>query len=82
MPRLRRLSGGELIKILEGFGFEVISIKGSHHKLRRTVDGEKQTLHVPVHGNRPIATGTLRTIYRQACSYIPEDELYPHFYAE
>lgn len=53
MPRLRSLSGADIIKILESFGFEVISIKGSHHKLRRSVDEQKQTLHVPVHGKNP-----------------------------
>ena len=79
MPRLRRLSGREVIAILEGFGFEVISSKGSHHKLRRVVSGNKQTLHVPVHGNREIPLGTLRSIYRDACRYIPEDDLKPHF---
>ncbi len=50
MPRLRSLSGADIIKILESFGFEVISIKGSHHKLRRIVNEQQQTLHVPVHG--------------------------------
>jgi predicted RNA binding protein YcfA (HicA-like mRNA interferase family) len=82
MPRLHRLSGGEIIKILEGFGFEVISIKGSHHKLRRVVDEEKQTLHVPVHGRKTVATGTLHSIYKEACKYIPEDDLKPHFYTD
>jgi predicted RNA binding protein YcfA (HicA-like mRNA interferase family) len=43
MPRLRRLSGADIIKILQSVGFEVISIKGSHHKLRRVVDGQTQT---------------------------------------
>ncbi len=82
MPRLRRLSGTDIIKILESFGFEVISIKGSHHKLRRIVDEKKQTLNVPVHGNKPIATGTLRAIYKQISAYVPEDDLNPHFYAD
>lgn len=82
MPRLRRLSGAEIIKILEGFGFEVISIKGSHHKLRRIVHGQKQTLNVAVHGSKPVSTGTLRSIYREACVYIPEDKLQSYFYGD
>jgi predicted RNA binding protein YcfA (HicA-like mRNA interferase family) len=82
MPRLRRLSGAEIVQILEGFGFEVIDIKGSHHKLRRVVDEQRQTLHVPVHGRKPLPMGTLRSIYREACAYIPKDDLNPHFYAE
>ncbi len=82
MPRLRRLSGVEVIKILETFGFTVIRIKGSHHKLRRVVDGRKQTLHVPVHGNRPLAVGTLHSIYRDACRYIASETLKLHFYTD
>jgi predicted RNA binding protein YcfA (HicA-like mRNA interferase family) len=82
MPRLRRLSGAEVIRILEDFGFEIISVKGSHHKLRRVINQQKQTLHIPVHGSRPMPTGTLRSIYKQACAYIPEEELRPHFYTD
>ncbi len=82
MPRLRRLSGAEIIKILESFGFDVINIKGSHHKLRRIVDDKKQTLHVPVHSSKPISTGTLSSIYKAACAYIPEDDLHPYFYGD
>jgi predicted RNA binding protein YcfA (HicA-like mRNA interferase family) len=74
MPKLRRLSGIDIVAILETFGFEVISIKGSHHKLRRIVDGQKQTLNVPIHA--------LLAIYRQACTYIDEDDLKSHFYTD
>ena len=82
MPRLRRLSGAEVIKILEDFEFEIISVKGSHYKLRRIIFEQKQTLLIPVHGSRPMPTGTLRSIYKQACVYIPEDELYVRFYTD
>jgi len=82
MPRLRSLSGADITKILESFGFEVISIKGSHYKLRRIVDEQKQTLNVLVHGKKPIAIGTLRSIYKPASAYIPEADLKPHFYID
>jgi len=82
MPKLRRLSGIDIVAILETFGFEVISIKGSHHKLRRTVDGQKQTLNVPIHARQSISTGTLLAIYRQACTYIAEEDLKSHFYTD
>ena len=36
MPKLRRLSGPEVIHILEGFGFSVHAQAGSHVKLRRS----------------------------------------------
>lgn len=79
MPRFRRLSGSDVVKILEGFGFTVISQRGSHVKVRRSFpDGTRQTLHVPNH--RELDTGTARAILRQATEFIPERELARHFY--
>ncbi len=79
MPRFRRLSGSDVIKILEGFGFAVISQRGSHVKLRRSLpDGSRQTLHVPNH--RELDTGTARAILRQSAEFIPEGELARYFY--
>jgi len=37
MPKLRRLSGKEIVKILESMGFVVVRVRGSHHILRRIV---------------------------------------------
>jgi predicted RNA binding protein YcfA (HicA-like mRNA interferase family) len=49
MPKLRRLSGTEVIHILECFGFTVHAQVGSHVKLRRIgPQGEKQTLTSPI----------------------------------
>ena len=81
MPRLRRLSGAEIITILERFGFAVHLQRGSHAKLRRVLpDGAVQTLTVPVHDE--LDTGTSRAIYRQASRFIAEHDLRPHFYTE
>ncbi len=80
MPKLRSLSGKELLKIFEQYGFEVIRIRGSHYRLRRTIEGKNQFLTIPVHGKKPLRTGTLRAIYRQALQYLQEDELMEHFY--
>jgi predicted RNase H-like HicB family nuclease len=53
--------------------------RGSHVKLRRTLaSGQKQTLTVPRH--KELDSGTVRAIFRQACRYIPEDELRPLFF--
>lgn len=82
MPKLRRLTGRELIAILENFGFSVSSIRGSHHKLRRFVDGQPQTLNIPVHGSKTVPAGTLRAIYREASRYIDPEILKPYFYAD
>ena len=79
MPRLKVLSGREVIAILVSFGFIEESRRGSHVKLRREgSSGERQTLTIPDH--QELDRGTLRTIYRQALRYIQEDQLNPHFY--
>lgn len=79
MPRLRRLSGDDVIGILAGFGFVLALQRGSHAKLQRTTSsGSRQTLTVPRH--RELDTGTLQAIFRQASRFIPEEDLRPHFY--
>ena len=61
MPRLRRLSGAEIVAILGRFGFTIHSQRGSHIKLRRALpDGTIETLTVPAH--RELDTGTCRAI--------------------
>jgi predicted RNA binding protein YcfA (HicA-like mRNA interferase family) len=81
MPKLRRLSGAEVIYILEGFGFIVHAQTGSHVKLRRIDSyGQKQILTIASH--RELDTGTLRAIFRQASQYISDEELRPHFYTK
>ena len=80
MPKLRRLNGQEIIAILEQFGFVVVRIRGSHYRLKREVNGKSQYLTVPVHGSQPLATGTIRSIYRQASTYIDKEILEPHFF--
>ncbi|MGH7340905.1 MAG: type II toxin-antitoxin system HicA family toxin [Candidatus Rokuibacteriota bacterium] len=47
MPGLRRLSGREVVSILQRFGFEPVSQRGSHIKLRRDTSAARQTLTVP-----------------------------------
>jgi predicted RNA binding protein YcfA (HicA-like mRNA interferase family) len=80
-PKLKRLSGPEVLAIFHSLGFETHSQRGSHVKLRRvTATGEKQTLTIPVHAE--LDTGTVRAIIRQATRYIPEFELRPHFYSD
>ena len=80
MPRLKRLSGAEVVEILQHFGFEIVSQRGSHVKVRRFGEGGvKETLSVPAH--RELDTGICRAILRQASRYVSESELAPFFYA-
>ena len=81
MPRLRRLSGAEVVAILGDFGFILHAQRGSHAKLRRELaGGTVQTLTVPLHAT--LDTGTCRAILRQASRFVPETELRRHFYTD
>ncbi len=80
MPKLRVLSGKEVITIFALFGFEVQSQEGSYVKLRRFRSEQgKQSLTLPNH--REIDRGTLVANYRQAIRFIPEHDLLQHFFA-
>ena len=81
MPKLKVLSGKEVIGILEELGFFVANQKGSHVKLKRTIENNiSQTLTIPDHTE--LDKGTLKAIYNQAVRYIPESDLRRYFYAE
>lgn len=80
MPKLRTLSGQDLVKVFALFGFVAQSQKGSHVKLVRLTPAGRQPLVVPNH--KELDTGTLRAIFRQASAYIPENDLRPYFYTE
>lgn len=57
-PRLPVVSGSETLNALRKAGFEQISQRGSHVKLR---DDEGRTAIVPLH--RELAPGTLRSVF-------------------
>lgn len=81
MLKLKRLSGPEIIKIFEQFGFAVASQHGSHIKMRRVMaDGSRQTLIVSNHKKMKI--GAVDGVFKQALQYISEPELREHFYTE
>ena len=61
MTRLPRLTGKEVIAVLKKAGFEVVRIRGSHHRLRHT-DGRVTT--VPVHAGETIGPGLMASILR------------------
>ncbi len=72
MPKLPRLSGPQLIRLLELFGFLQIRQKGSHIILKKkSADGDIGTV-VPNH--KELADGTLRGILKQA-QITPEEFL-------
>jgi len=81
VPRLRRLSGDDVVAILGRFGFLVHAQRGSHVKLRRvSAAGTTQTLTVPRH--RELDVATLQAIIRQASRFVPQDELRGAFHTD
>lgn len=81
MPRLKRLSGDDVVRILSRWGFQPRSQRGDHVKLARTgPTGNRQILTVPRH--RELDTGTLHAIFRQATRFIPADDLASDFYTQ
>ena len=79
MARLKRLSARQILRILRDFGFAVVSIRGSHAKLKREIQGgPSQILTIPLH--KELAPGTVQAIFRQALRFIPAEDLHPHFY--
>lgn len=81
MPRLKRLTARDIVRLLGGFGFEVISLRGSHAKLARIrPPGRRQILIVPMH--RQLTAGAVHAIYRQASRFIPGEELRHGFFTD
>jgi predicted RNA binding protein YcfA (HicA-like mRNA interferase family) len=60
VTKLPRPTGKEMVRFLKKQGFMVARVRGSHHFLQR---GDQRT-SVPVHGNRNLKIGTLRSILR------------------
>ncbi|MEX2529873.1 MAG: type II toxin-antitoxin system HicA family toxin [Gemmatimonadota bacterium] len=63
MTRLPRVTGTELVGALARAGFQVVRVKGSHHRLQHP-DGRRTT--VPVHAGETIGPGLLGKILKDA----------------
>lgn len=76
---LRVLTGREVVRIFETFGFKVVG--GTKHiKMHRVSRNGVETLIIANHS--PIGKCLLRTIFTQASASIPQEELRPLFYNE
>ena len=64
MPRLPVLAAREILTALRKAGFEVVSQRGSHVKMRRVVGPEARTAIIPNYDEVP--RGVLASILRQA----------------
>jgi predicted RNA binding protein YcfA (HicA-like mRNA interferase family) len=62
---VKRVSGRELMRILQRFGWQVERIRGSHHIMRHP-QHKGVTLSVAVHGNKTLPLGTQASILKDA----------------
>lgn len=53
----------DIIARLQREDFELVSVRGSHHKFRHPI---ARRVVIVVHPDRDIAAGTVRAIYKQA----------------
>lgn len=75
MPKLRKLSGHEVIKILcNKLGFQISGRKGSHVRLSKMTEEGKVGTVVPVH--KELKVGTLKNILK--LGKISEEEFSKH----
>ena len=61
---MKSVSGKALCKVVERRGWELKRVTGSHHIY--TKQGSEVILSIPVHGNRDLPTGTLKSIMKDA----------------
>lgn len=69
----RNLSGKELIKMLEKFGYVISRQKGSHVRLTETKSG----LHLTIPLHNPLKLGTLSAILNDSSEQlnVPKEEI-------
>jgi len=70
LSKLKVLSGREVCKILQKYGFKEVRKKGSHIVMQKQIG--KNTITVPVPDHKEIKKGTLMSIIRQ--SGLPREE--------
>ena len=68
MPPIPALSGREVVKTFQSFGWQVVRQRGSHIMMAKA--GETSTLSVPDH--KEVGKGTLRSLIRKANLTIDE----------
>jgi predicted RNA binding protein YcfA (HicA-like mRNA interferase family) len=61
---VKQVSGKELGRVIERRGWLLARISGSHHIY--TMAGRRERIVVPVHGNKPLKIGLLRSLMKIA----------------
>lgn len=56
MPPVPSVPGKDVVRALEKAGFELVRVKGSHHRLRNP-DPTGHDITIPVHAGRDVPSG-------------------------
>jgi predicted RNA binding protein YcfA (HicA-like mRNA interferase family) len=61
---MKQVSGREFARVVERHGWTLRRITGSHHIYARS--GSPVRLSIPIHGNKPLKTGLLKSLMKSA----------------
>jgi predicted RNA binding protein YcfA (HicA-like mRNA interferase family) len=61
---MRSLSGRDFARLIEKRGWQLMRVRGSHHVYGKP--GSIVRLSIPIHGNRPLKMGLLRSLAKLA----------------
>jgi predicted RNA binding protein YcfA (HicA-like mRNA interferase family) len=61
---LKQVSGKALARAIEGRGWTLVRVKGSHHVFIKA--GRRERIVIPIHGNQPLKIGFLRALMKIA----------------
>jgi predicted RNA binding protein YcfA (HicA-like mRNA interferase family) len=61
---VKQVSGKELAAVVKRKGWSLARVNGSHHIF--IMPGRRERLVIPIHGNRPLKIGLLRSLMKIA----------------
>jgi predicted RNA binding protein YcfA (HicA-like mRNA interferase family) len=61
---VKQISGKDLARVVQRKGWRLARVQGSHHIY--TMPGRRERLVLPIHGNRPLKVGLLRSLMKIA----------------
>ena len=61
---MKQVSGKELARVIQRKGWLLARVKGSHHIF--TMIGRRERMVIPIHGNRPLKIGLLKSLMKIA----------------
>jgi len=61
---VKQVSGRELARAVQRKGWSLARVHGSHHIF--VMSGRRERIVIPIHGNRPLKIGLLRSLMKIA----------------